>query len=264
MKTSTLAGVVLVDLDRCTACKSCELACAKVHAGFDDVVEALLADAHLVSRVNVVAAGGRNVPVHCQHCEDAPCAAVCTTGAIYRDAATGRVVTDPAKCIQCRACVRVCPFGAVIWDKEAKCIIKCDVCEGLVDDGEGPRCVVECPTGALSVVAVEDLHRRSAELVSLVRDEGRIGLAGPSVAFRIEADQCICCGRCARNCPVDCISGKRGKPPGKATEEDKQQGKAGEPFRIDQERCIRCGTCLEVCPRDAVKRFSEEQPAATS
>jgi NADP-reducing hydrogenase subunit HndC len=81
--------------------------------------------------------------------------------------------------------------------------------------------------------------------------------AGECVAlttFAIDPELCICCGRCAKNCPVDCISGKRGKPPGKATEADREKGKVGEPFCIDQEVCIKCGTCFDVCPAEAVKR----------
>jgi len=74
------------------------------------------------------------------------------------------------------------------------------------------------------------------------------------LTFTIDPELCICCGRCAGECPVNCISGKKGKPPAKATEADRQSGKAGEPFRIDQNACIMCGTCKEVCPVGAVRR----------
>jgi NADH-quinone oxidoreductase subunit F len=48
-------------------------------------------------------------------------------------------------------------------------------------------------------------------------------------------DNCIGCGLCARNCPVDCISGK-----------------SKEKYVIEQDRCIRCGVCRDVCPVDAI------------
>ncbi|MCK4374585.1 MAG: 4Fe-4S dicluster domain-containing protein, partial [Candidatus Brocadiae bacterium] len=68
---------VVVDVGRCLGCRSCELACAKAHAGLDDIVEAILSDAPLKPRVRVVEVDGRLVPVQCRHCEDPPCVAVC-------------------------------------------------------------------------------------------------------------------------------------------------------------------------------------------
>mgnify|MGYP000861814127 CR=1 FL=1 len=48
-------------------------------------------------------------------------------------------------------------------------------------------------------------------------------------------EDCIGCTKCARNCPVSCISGK-----------------VKERHVIDTEACIKCGTCMEVCPTNAV------------
>ncbi|MCX6996911.1 MAG: 4Fe-4S dicluster domain-containing protein [Kiritimatiellaeota bacterium] len=72
------------------------------------------------------------------------------------------------------------------------------------------------------------------------------------IAFSILPDRCICCGRCAKNCPVDCISGQIGKAPTRATEQDREQGKVGRPYVIQSALCIKCGACLDVCPVDAV------------
>ena len=80
------------------------------------------------------------------------------------------------------------------------------------------------------------------------------GVCRALVHYTIEPEACICCGRCARECPVDCIAGKPGKAPAKATGQDRKKGKVGEPFVIDQAACIKCGNCLAVCPAQAVKR----------
>ncbi len=48
-------------------------------------------------------------------------------------------------------------------------------------------------------------------------------------------DDCIGCTKCARNCPVSCISGK-----------------VKELHVIDTEACIKCNACVEVCPVGAV------------
>ncbi len=48
-------------------------------------------------------------------------------------------------------------------------------------------------------------------------------------------DDCIGCTKCARNCPVDCISGEVKKL-----------------HVIDTEKCIKCGACMEACPVNAI------------
>jgi NADH-quinone oxidoreductase subunit F len=80
------------------------------------------------------------------------------------------------------------------------------------------------------------------------------GVCRDLLTFTIDPALCITCGRCAKNCPVSCISGKVGKAPAKATDEDRKKGRVGEPFVIDQKLCIKCGTCHEVCPVSAVVR----------
>jgi carbon-monoxide dehydrogenase iron sulfur subunit len=163
--------VVAVDLDRCLACRSCELACAKAHAGFDDIVAAVLAGAYMVPRVRLVAAGQKGVPIQCQHCEDAPCEVVCPSGAIYREREGGPLQTAVERCIGCKACVLVCPFGSVHWDHHAGKGLRCDLCEGIIEAGQEPRCVAACPTRARRLVSVEALSadRRKEAAARTVR-----------------------------------------------------------------------------------------------
>ena len=54
--------------------------------------------------------------------------------------------------------------------------------------------------------------------------------------FVIDPNKCKKCSLCARNCPVNCISGVVGK----------------EPFVIDQSKCIKCGTCISSCKFNAI------------
>jgi carbon-monoxide dehydrogenase iron sulfur subunit len=249
MVEKTVSGVVVVNLEHCLACRACETACALAHAGFEDVVEAVLAEADMVPRVHVLAVEGRAVPVQCQHCEDAPCVAVCPSDALHREEEGGPVLTAPEECIGCKACVNACPYGAIHYNARRETVIKCDLCEGIIEEGDLPACVVACPTHARAVVGRE-------EAAPAMQDEYRARvqevMGGGVSRYTIDPEECICCGRCAKECPVDCISGTKGKPPGRATVDDVKQGKAGEPFSIDQEICIRCGICEEVCPVDAV------------
>ncbi len=80
------------------------------------------------------------------------------------------------------------------------------------------------------------------------------GVCSALIEFSIDQEKCVCCGRCANECPVDCIAGTAGKPPAKASEEDHQEGKVGEPFLIDVQECVKCGSCFDVCPTDAVEK----------
>lgn len=54
------------------------------------------------------------------------------------------------------------------------------------------------------------------------------------MAYKI-TDDCIDCGACIGECPVECIA----EGDGKAV--------------IDADQCIDCGTCAGVCPVDAPK-----------
>lgn len=61
------------------------------------------------------------------------------------------------------------------------------------------------------------------------------GVCKPLLTFTI-TDDCIGCGKCKRNCPVDCISGN-----------------IKEKHIIDTTKCIKCGTCRKACPKNAIK-----------
>ncbi|HYH38536.1 MAG TPA: 4Fe-4S dicluster domain-containing protein [Azospirillum sp.] len=87
-----------------------------------------------------------SVPMMCQQCKDAACAAVCVPKAMARNPVTGQVELNAAKCIGCKMCVQACPFGCVSWDLLTAQILKCDTCDG------DPACAEICPTHALEWV----------------------------------------------------------------------------------------------------------------
>ena len=50
------------------------------------------------------------------------------------------------------------------------------------------------------------------------------------MAYKINTDECLACGACVDECPVEAISEVDGK------------------YVIDADKCIDCGTCKDVCP----------------
>jgi len=60
------------------------------------------------------------------------------------------------------------------------------------------------------------------------------GVCKPLIHYEV-LDNCIGCTQCAKNCPVDCISGS-----------------VKQLHHIDTSACIKCGVCKNICPVDAI------------
>jgi carbon-monoxide dehydrogenase iron sulfur subunit len=144
-----MKGVLVVRVSRCTACRSCELACAVEHSVSKELVAAIAEMPPPCSRVSVEAGDGFAAPLQCRQCTDAPCVLVCPTHALRRQDQDSPVVIDQELCVGCRACVLACPFGVIRMDKFSHTIIKCDQCADRLERGELPACVSACPTRAL-------------------------------------------------------------------------------------------------------------------
>lgn len=155
-------GMIYVEPERCMACKSCELACAVAHSRSKDLIEAMREEPRPVSRVDVVESAGLVVPLHCRHCDGAPCVQVCPTGAIVKTELGGPVIVRGELCVGCRSCTLVCPYGVPQLSPEGRTIVKCDLCFERLEAGQVPACVEACPTGALKFKRLEEVERETA------------------------------------------------------------------------------------------------------
>lgn len=162
---------ILVDLDHCNGCFNCQLACKDEHCGNDwrPIAAPQPTTGQFWCRVDQRERGRVPVvkvaytPTFCGMCDDAPCLAAATDGAVYRRE-DGLVVIDPEKARGQRAIAEACPLGLVYWNDELEVPQKCTGCAHLLDDGwTEPRCVDACATGVLRYV---DAEEAAAELAA--------------------------------------------------------------------------------------------------
>lgn len=143
---------ILINPDRCLSCHSCELACAVEHSFSKELFAAVLGKERTKPRIFVETDGEINLPLQCRHCQEPMCVNACMTGALSKDATTGKVLFNQDKCVGCWMCVMTCPFGTIEQDMSEKIISKCDRCP----DREQPACANACPTGAIRYTKVAD------------------------------------------------------------------------------------------------------------
>lgn len=139
-----MGGRIQFDREKCVGCFACYVACINAHYGPEET-DAL--SMRSVKKITVPEEGyQKNICPGCVHC--GKCIKACDRGALYRDEATGLVLTRPEKCDGCGKCLDVCPNGVIHLDESGK-VKKCDGCLERREKGQLPACVCACLTGAL-------------------------------------------------------------------------------------------------------------------
>ncbi len=83
---------------------------------------------------------------------------------------------------------------------------------------------------------ISTMHYFGDEYTAHVKDKTcPAGVCKKLLKYEIDADKCKGCTLCARNCPVDAISGA-----------------VKTPHTIDQNKCIKCGACISNCKFGAI------------
>jgi carbon-monoxide dehydrogenase iron sulfur subunit len=146
--------VLLVDMDKCTGCKQCSLACSLTKEDLFDPDRGRIK----ILKKEEIALGLQLV---CEQCESHPCVASCPNGALSRDETTGIITVDENLCTSQGACVDACIYYAIRLHPETKKPMFCDLCGG------DPYCVKHCVPEALQWVdKSEDLTKTKRKLRS--------------------------------------------------------------------------------------------------
>ncbi|MFW6162827.1 MAG: 4Fe-4S dicluster domain-containing protein [Planctomycetota bacterium] len=228
----TQPGMLIVDVQRCIACKRCAVYCAVAHSESKELETAVAENAPPEARVVVKELGDFSAPYQCRHCEEPPCAEACPTDSLAKGEDV-RVELDLDSCTGQAKCVRRCPFLGIWMNREGSQAVKCDLCIGRLAEGGIPACAEACPTDALVYKPFDELTdeerawRSGQPGAALVRRTG--------IRYVVDPEECIGCTRCAKVCPVEAAVGERKQP-----------------HRILQDKCITCGGCYLSCPVDAI------------
>lgn len=107
---------MVIDLDRCTGCQACVIACkAENNIPFSSPKEAERKRIISWMRVLKIEEGEypnirvRFLPRPCMHCDNPPCVKVCPVGATYKNE-EGLIAQVYTQCIGCRYCTNNCPY----------------------------------------------------------------------------------------------------------------------------------------------------------
>jgi len=199
----------LIDLDKCTGCDSCSIACKSENNTRPlsspmpfKKGRGVLPD-HVSYRWVVKKEGGAYpnpiltfVSSACNHCEHPACLASCPVSdvddpsnennAIFKREEDGIVLINQDVCIGCRNCSQSCPYGAPQFNSQTEKSEKCTFCLHRLYDDRGertgflPACVTTCVGNALHLVEDFDFDKSGMNAPDGFADPS---LTVPSVKF---------------------------------------------------------------------------------
>ena len=186
-----MARCLVVDLDRCTGCETCTVACKyQNNLGLGEYWNHVVPVGPIGKHPNIEMYW---LPLMCQQCTDAPCIEICPTGASQR-AENGVVIIDQKACIGCKSCLAACPYSdadgqakpSVRWfNEETRTVGKCFLCNNLCKDSDGndnvldpfdpahavPPCVRACSNGARFYGDLDDPHSAASKALAAAAPE---------------------------------------------------------------------------------------------
>ncbi len=246
----------VIDEDKCVRCGYCARVCPTEAIKYGEILPRSVA-------------GGKAVVVKQDQCIGCmTCTRVCPSrGAINIGEVSKLPFIDPAYCARCEECMNVCPTTAIKYSSRRRAYEQFNKIKTMEIVSE----ILEKDASKLSKNAsrINTIFNKIAREVSfqhpeeefeedvteIIQDEikGMVGEGleiddigeiientNPKREITVIAENCIGCGACIDQCPVDCI-----------------ELEIPAPIHIGED-CVYCGLCVPACPFDAIK-ISEEQ-----
>ena len=159
---------IFINKDKCISCDACIVACKLEHGLSPEPVLPPLGDPKGPQLIRIYHIGpevrGDEVlqyfqPISCMHCLDAPCIKACPRSALYKDTETGVILINQDKCIGCRFCLWVCPYGSPqFYDGK---MYLCDLCVHRIGEerqkGRQTACEAACPARAIHIGTTDEI-----------------------------------------------------------------------------------------------------------
>ena len=127
---------LVVDLTKCTECRTCELKCSFVHFSLYNPNKSgirIVSDWPELPKARL-----------CIQCADPACLPSCPSDAlVLTEAGVVKIIYD--NCTACGSCIDACPYDGIWLDPLSNVTVKCDTCDGRFE------CIADCFAGALSI-----------------------------------------------------------------------------------------------------------------
>ena len=165
---------LIIDIENCTNCNMCVLACQDEHVDNDFPDYAAPMPKHGARWIEIMRKERGQapmidvayMPVMCNHCDDAPCIKAAKDGAITKRE-DGIVIIDPIKSKGQKHLVDSCPYDRIWWNEELEIPQTWIFDAHLLDEGwKQPRASSVCATGAIIAKKISD-----EEMEKLASDE---------------------------------------------------------------------------------------------
>ncbi|MHA1764184.1 MAG: 4Fe-4S dicluster domain-containing protein, partial [Promethearchaeota archaeon] len=134
--------VLVFEPKKCIGCRFCETICSMTHFNVTNPEKARI-------RIIREPKSQLDLAFYCHQCSKPPCIEACKFNALSINPDTHAIIVNQENCVACRACIQMCPHGAIQMDPTEENVIICTTCDG------NPACVNICPEKAIQYINIE-------------------------------------------------------------------------------------------------------------